>query len=445
MKIDFEKFFLFQPFQTDALMAEVTMLRNELVEMGHTQQGLAGDLTRVSNTLLMIEEKNTFLLHLLEQTFDVFVPPDPEKLEAAHAEKKTEQYDKLQTAMAYTGAGALGLLLAGKVVLPGLAAVTGFVTGSSRIAAYGSASKFSRLAAAGKAAVALVIVIGVIEMLLRMRDAKKINDHLREKRDEIETQIAEADDLLADHRFAIKEANRRLEMILTEAGYPEDLDGYLGRFETTLRDIGHQRGHLLTARNMLRMGMPKADIRFAIDTLDPAVLDSIEKRLNAEIMLIQGVDPAEVSRRLELTTFERKAIELVLAARGATAAGMPMAQIVETHGVTPAIADLQQDIIDQRIARHWAAIDSDAPLGPVANALLIPEPGLAQLRAELAAKRALAAGEQPSGEPAALAAWEAALPDLIAEAEALKVDGPEEQVKAAATLRLPLALVPIDA
>jgi hypothetical protein len=451
MSVNLDRFFLFEPFKTDELRAELTGLRNELDAMNVEQQELAGALEKVAGDLALMEAKVRFVDELLAQTFEVFVPPDPEAVEIAYERETEGLYRYSELAQLYVGAAGLGAWALGGAIGPGLAKTIGFVARSQKIAGLAGSSRFLKLARAGKGTVALAAAVAIVEVAIRLKDARKINDHLIEKRAEIEARIEEAEEVLAAHRFAIGEATHRRDTLLAEAGVPGDLSAYLQRLNDAIADIGRRKSFTRMARRMLRRGMARDEIAALMPDMPAEAIAGIERRLSAETMLVEGETVEGMGRHLGLTAFERRAVARVLDARDAALAeGLAAPALAARFAVAEAVAEFQIDLLAAALPGLWSAIDGEGSAEPIARALLVRPGAVARLRLELSAKAALARGEAPEAvaaarpglEAATLAAWAEAMPSAREKAKELLGGPGGEAAAVAASLRLPLAALP---
>ena len=127
--------------------------------------------------------------------------------------------------------------------------------------------------------------------------------------------------------------------------------------------------------------------------LDAETVGRIAQRLAAEKALLKGGTVESVATETGLSGYRVRGIKRVLAVRGDAALGYDDDQLVARHKVSDAVADMQIDLVEDALEQHWDAIHGDGELAAISTATLIPLDALAALRAQIAAKAALWAGQ----------------------------------------------------
>lgn len=435
--------FLTAPMNTDELKRQLEMLRDRMHAKAAEQGNLAARLDKVVLDLAAMDAKADFMLNLVGQQIDLFVPPEPEGLEVDYDRMKRTVYDPLTNAATIVGSVGAGIWLTGAVVLPATFKLVGFLARSGKVSGMAQSSRLLTMAKVGKVTVYVAIVAMIVEVALKIANAKKLNDYLREKRAELEEQVAECDRALARLETALALGTQRRADLLEGAGIePDPKDGYtdrhmvayMRRLQDAIDEVAEQATYARIARNMLRMGLSVEDVLASIPGLGREGLLSIGARLNAEIMLLSGHSAEDVARELGMTGMQVQIVERVLEVRGDAARGHPDEVLVKRHNVSDAVADLQILLVESALAPKWDIITGQGDLTALSLEALVPAAALARLRAEVAARGALWMG----AEAGAVAQ---AHPELSAEdISALEAELPRLRQEAASSIAPPAQL-----
>lgn len=435
--------FLGEPLATDELKAQLTQLRDVIVAKQMQQIAKAGQLNALNEELASVDAKAKFLVDITTQSLDMFVPPEPEGLEVDYDKLKEKIYDPLLTAQLYVTAGAV-TLYGLSLVLPATLKVVAFASRSVKISKMAKSTKFATLGKLGSGAAKLAVALLVIDFAIKLVSAKKINDYMREKQQELTDQITEADQELARYDIAIKMREDFLKTMLEESG-AETVTDYKVQLNKAIADVAEHATVAEIARNMLMMGMAADVVADLTPNLEKSVADRLAQRLNAEIMLMEGATPAEISQELGMTRFQIETVRRVLEVRGDAALGFEDEELARKHNVVDAIADLQIELAETALGKIWDSIEAKADVGTLARKCLIPQEALAQLMTEVDVRAALLAGDDTAAVAARYdmdvvraQAIEDGLPFVQ---EQLKI-GYHDAKALAVKLRLPVAAIP---
>ena len=411
--------FLTAPLGTDELKRQVDDLRGLLEDKAAEELRLGTDLTDVNLDLDRMEAKTSFLVSMAGQLLDLSMPPPAEGLEAVYDARKADLYDPMQQVTAVVGVAGLGAMALGKLVLPGTLKVVGFVSRSARVSDAAKSVRLVKLAKMGRASVYLAIGASILELAIKMTDARKINAYLTEKREEFQSQVAEANRVLARYEVAIEQGQALRDRLLADAGV-ETVNEYLGLLNDAIKDMAEQATKARMTRNLLRMGKSTEEIAELMPHLESSVIDGIARRLAAEIALLEGASPESVAEETGLTALQTGVVRRILDARGDAALGFPDAALVARHGISDAVADLQIDLAEAALPGIWPALEGEGSLSGASVEALIPEAALIRLRREMQVRGALWAGEEAE---ALFARFEDVDPARVAElAEELAVE-----------------------
>ncbi|MEO1550289.1 MAG: hypothetical protein AAFR93_07635 [Pseudomonadota bacterium] len=438
---------IWEPGRTEGLIADLEGLHAEMVAITASQIDKKTVLEGLDTQLKGIQAKATYLEGLITQTLENFPPPDPSGEHAGYLDMKDRVYDPLNLIGQVAGGVAIASLAGIGLQWLGGHAI-GYLFKSTGARALAASATTGRWATLGKAGLAAAFAAIVISTVIKMFKASEINDELRSKIVEMEEQVAEARNVEAQLDVAISQAETQLDEILASAG-AADLQVYMDQITAALDQVGRERVHVGSGRRMLRMGISKDDILSIIQGLEPATLNQIEARLNAEIQLIQGNAPADVARSLQLSEFQITVFQRILAARADAVMGVAAEVLAQRHALSLLVAEMQVERANNALVDHWDKIEGEGDLGVIARDTLISATAYAGLRNALAAKTALAQGRTveevgeiyPDLAPEDLTLWAERLPTRLAEASKL-AGGSLDRGAIAAHLRLPTDLVP---
>ena len=403
--------FLGQPFETDALKAEVEGLRNEIQAKAEAYEVLVTLLGLNVADLTILKAKTDFLANLMGRELDMFVPPEPEGIEKEYDAREKAFYDPLENVVLGIG-GIGGALYIGASAIPfamkGIAAITRV----SKLATWAGNAKWAKAAKLGKSSVYLALAIIILESALKMATAKKINDHLRSKQDELEEQITQADLMLVRVETAIAESRIQREKLLFDLGFgpfpPPDDEEYPAKIEEAVSeyleratDSGDKIAVSATVkksvRNLVIMGQsPEAIVDLIGPSYDMVTLPMVQalyQRVQAELLLLDGVAQNDVAHEVGITTFQVAVIARVLRARADAARGYQDEVLSERYGISDAVADLQIDLAESAMAQAWDEIVSgEADAKALSRTTLVPAEALADVMQEIPVRTALLSG-----------------------------------------------------
>lgn len=405
--------FLSEPFNTDELKARLEQTRDALHAKALLQTQLASELAIVEMDVMQVQGKSDYLMNLTGQTLDMFVPAPLDEVEMEFDRRKDEIYDPLKDAYTYGGAVGAGVWMMGSVLLPGAIKIVGFLARSKKIATLAKSAKLIKLAKIGKATVYLAVVIALLETALRMATAKKINDHLRKEQTKIEKQNREADQVLARYEVAIAQGRKLVQAFFDEVEVKDKAE-YNRLMDEAIGEVAEQAAYSKMIRNMLRMGMDAERVATAAP-IEIDAIRAIERRLNAELMLLEGQSREAVGKALQMTRYQVDLVARVLEVRADAMLGTDTDILITRHKVTDAVADLQTDIVEFGLVNLWTDVTGDGDPGTLAQTLLVEPASVAQLREEVRARSALLSGKSSEEVAEAHPSLDA---DRIAEMEA---------------------------
>ncbi|MEM9267732.1 MAG: hypothetical protein AAGA78_02180, partial [Pseudomonadota bacterium] len=439
---------IWEPGKTDGLIAQLEMLQEEMKELNTSQIEKQSILRSLDTQLQGIQAKAAYLEGLIAETLEVLPPYDPTGAHADYEKMRSDVYDPINLFQLASGGVAIAALLGVGLQFVG-GTVVGYLFSSSGAQALAASATSGRLALLSKAGVYAALAALAIGFIIKLFKASEINDELRGKLEEMQEQVDEARKVEAQFDVAISQAQTQLDAILASAGVA-DLQGFMDHMTEAFNEVADEKVHMGTARRLLRMGMTTQDILGIIKGLDPNTLAKIETRLNAEILLVQGEDPAKVGRDIGLSAFQITIFQRILAARADAVLGVEADALATRHAISPAVAEMQVERANNALEDHWELVDSDDAMGGLALKTLVPAQAFVQLREILDAKQALSDGQSldevtaayPDLNPEDLALWSERLETRKAEAASLASAGQMNRSDVAARLRLPLSLVP---
>lgn len=406
--------FLGQPFETDALKAKVEGLRDEIRAKAEAQEVLITLLELNVADLTILKAKTDFLANLMGRELDMFVPPEPEGVEKEYDAREKAFYDPLENVALGIG-GIGGALYIGAKAIPFTLKGVVAITKISKLANWAGNAKWAKAAKLGKSSVYLALAIVILEAALKMVSAKKINDHLRAREDELEEQIVQADLMLVRIETALAESRIQREKLLFDLGfgpfvapdhedYPVEIatavSEYLRRANTSGEEITVNATVKKSVRNLVIMGQTPEAI---VDLLGPIYEDvtlpmvqALARRVQAELLLLDGMEQDDIAREVGISTFQVAVIARVLRARADGARGYPDEVLSERYGISDAVADLQIDLAESAMAQVWDEIalgSGDAVA--LSRTTLVPPEALADVMREVPARMDFLDGASP--------------------------------------------------
>lgn len=374
--------FLSGPFQTDALLARLEEARIELAQATETLR-IEEDLRDAVLLDLRAMGAKTIVLTALMTQIALTAPPRPGPEELDHLKREDALYDPLNTAMMSAG----GLMLA--AMLPGVAASTIKMISMGKF--LGNASKGKTLLRFGKPAKGTAVLAGAIflvETIIKMIHAQKLNAEIEKSRRALKEKIGEANSAYGKVAFQRAEAEALRAEMLRDAG-TATVQGFLVAMNQAIADVSAKAALIDVCRNLLHSGQDAQTVAMIVQ-FDIEVVERIQRRLLIEASVISGQDLAGA---LDITLVERRATERVLAVRGDAARGFDDAELVAVHGVTDAVADVQIEIAENALKRYWDQLPEIEDFDTLAAKTLIPAAALRLLCQEMPVRAALWSGQ----------------------------------------------------
>lgn len=403
--------FLGQPFETDALKAEVEHLMQTLKAKDEGHKLLVTALELNVADLTILKAKTDFLANLMGRELDMFEPPQPEDIEKEYDANEEKFYDPLENIA--LGIGGIGTALyVGANAIPFTMKVVGKISRVSRLAKWAGSAKWTKLANLGKSSVYLALAIGLLEVALKLKSAKEINAHLTAKKNELQEQITQADQMIVRIEYAYIESRDQREKLLFDLGFgpfsspdsedyeqeiAEAVSEYLRRANTSSQEMTVSATVKKSVRNLLIMGQSPADIVDLLGSTYEAVklpmVEALARRVEAELLILDGTEQDDIAREVGISTFQVAVIARVLRARADAARGYQEDVLSERFGISDAVADLQVDLAESAMAQSWDEIASgEGDPVVLSRSTLVPPEALEDIMQEVPIRQALLDG-----------------------------------------------------
>lgn len=394
-------------FKTDDLKNELDVLRDSLVAKQGEFNNVYVELQATEGHLSNMEEKVSYVVAQLEQIKALTTPPPPSGAEIAS--DALDQYFTDPIFLASAGLAIGGVALVGLGGLAGLAGKLGKIAkGAPKVTAATKATKLTKatkIMKLGKGAVVLSGAIAIVDLVVNTASAQGINKELNKNKATLSKNINDANDFIADAKQARNDAKAHLMGLLKDAevdhliveteegllNFDPAISAYLRQMNMAIAELGKQKASLRMMRKMILAGMDSATAA-GIAGMDPAVADSLAKRVTVERMLVAGNSAIEAARKHDLAPEQVGAIANVVRARADVIAGEMPETVSEAFDVPLAIVLEEVAETMPLLVPHWDAIEGTADLTVVADAVVVPASGLERLRNELASKLLLASG-----------------------------------------------------
>jgi hypothetical protein len=373
--------FLTGPFQTEGLLADLEAARIEL-DIANEELSVEQDSLNIVATDLRSMGAKTVTLNALMVEIALTAPPAPGREELEHLQRQEDIYDPLQTAFHFAG-GAMLLSM-----LPGVAAATVKMVSMGRY--LGSAAKGRTLLTLGKVAKGTAVLAGaifLIETIIKMIHARKLNAEIEASRNALAEEIGKANRRFAQVRHDRLEGEALRAEMLADAGV-ETVQEVPVKMNEAISEVAAQAALVEVARNLIDSGQDKGMVAEIVQ-LEPEVVERIERRLGIEHALIAGGGAEDIGAH----PAELRVVERLLQVRGDAARGYDDAYLVERHGVTDAVADLQIELAEGALEDHWDGFPDAERFDLLSRDTLIPEDALRALAAEMPARSDLWAGK----------------------------------------------------
>ncbi|MEM8979897.1 MAG: hypothetical protein AAGD04_10455 [Pseudomonadota bacterium] len=374
------------PFKTDALMAGLEEAR---IELSLANEALSAEEVERDTVIMDLRSMGAKAIVLggLATEIAVFAPPPPTPEELEHLERSEEIYDPLE--IAYLTTGSLFLV----TLLPRIGAGVIKMITLGKFFKDASKSRFLLgVAKLGKATVVLTAVIFLVETIIKMIHAQKLNDEIEASRKKLKTEISKANREVARVSMEREEATALRTQMLEEAGV-ENVRAFLISMNEAIADVSADVAFVKVARNLLRIGQAPEMVEHIVQ-LEPDVIRRIARRLKIEEALIAGQAREEIAENQGIDAKEVDLVARILRVRGDAARGFSDAALVEHHMVSDALADMQIDLATTELAKHWNSLLTAPRLDEIAKDTLIPEEALVSLVAELKAHAQLWQGAE---------------------------------------------------
>ena len=366
------------PFRTEGLLQDLADASRSLSTANSelTAEEIARD--EVIMELRTMGAKTVVLNSLLTEVA-LFSPPQLTKDEIEHLKREEKIYDPLQTAYLITGGAMLVSMLPGLGV-----SIVRVLTFGKYLKTAKQGKLLTNIAKFTKGTIYLTAAIVLIESIIKMIHAEKLNKELEKARQDLLETVGKADRAYALVGQQRLEAEALRTEMLDDAGSGSVRD-FLVTMNQAIAEVSAQAALVKVARNLLRMGQPPAAV-VPIVQLEEKVVTRIERRLIIERGLIAGKSTDDILGQVDADPFEILIVSKVLAVRGDAARGMDDETLAETHSIVDAMADLQIDIATDELAKHWGSFPNEVSFSELANKTLIPEHSLSLLAVEMAAK-----------------------------------------------------------
>ena len=366
------------PFKTDELLAKLEETRDELFVVNESLS--AQEVERDTAIMdLKIMGAKAAVLNSLATEVAVFAPlaPTPEELD--HIERTQKIYDPLEIAYLVTGglylvsllpklgAGAIKMITLGKFLKD--AQNTRFLLGAAKV---------------GKATAVLTVVIFLVETIIKMIHAKKLNEEIEASRVKLREEIQKAERAVALVTQERMETEALRKQMLDDAGV-KTTKNFLAAMNDAIADVAADVALVKVARNLLRIGQSQDTVLRMIQ-LEPEVVERVARRLKIEEMLIAGDCNDMIATNSGAAPREIGLVSRLLTVRGDAARGYSDAELVERHAVTDAVAEMQIELATTELAKHWESLVKEPHLNNIAQDTLIPEAALQLMVAEVSAR-----------------------------------------------------------
>ena len=376
--------FLKGPFRTDALLADLEAAR---MELGIAAEELSAEQDNLNLVVMDLRSMGAkvITLNALMVEIAITAPPQPGKEELDHMARQDEVYDPLQTAMHVAG-GAMLLSM-----LPGVAAATIRMVSMGRYMS--TAAKGRTLMTFSKIAKGTAILAGVIflvETIIKMIHAKKLNAEIEAARDTLADEIGKANRRFATVRHDRIEGEALRAEMLADAGV-DTVQEFFVSMNEAISDVAAHAALVEVARNLINTGQD-AGIVAEIVQLDIEIVERIQRRLGIEKALIAGRGAQDIVQDLAIDPVELRVVERILEVRGDAARGFDDAYLVKRHGVTDALADLQIELAEGALETHWDSFPGADGFDELSRKTLIPQKALRSLAEEMPVRADLWAG-----------------------------------------------------